>query len=136
MNLQQRQEGKRRDKRENTPCCGRNSNYQAESAAYQSDKTLKENRDKLSAESAKSLEEAIAKLNEVREGSDKDALKAALEALQQVTYKVAEEMYKASGAAAGAPGAAPPPPGAESAAPGSQATPKKDDVVDAEFRTN
>ena len=75
---------------------------------------------------------AIKGLNEVREGQDKDAIKAALEKLQQSSYKVAEEMYKATG---GAPGSeATPPPGADAgAAPGSSAKPK-DDVVDAEFR--
>ena len=108
---------------------------QAEAAAYQSEKTLNENREKLSAENAKSLEDAIAELNKVREGTDAAAIKTQLEALQQVTYKVAEELYKAGAtpdAAAGgaAPGAAP------DAAPGSQATPKQDDVVDAEFRSN
>jgi molecular chaperone DnaK len=79
------------------------------------------------------LEAAIKSLNEVREGQDKDAIKGALERLQQSSYKVAEEMYKATG---GAPGAGAPPPGAEApggAAPGSSAKPK-DDVVDAEFR--
>ncbi|WP_224362191.1 molecular chaperone DnaK [Hyalangium versicolor] len=104
---------------------------QAESQAYAAEKMIKENKDKLSADSVKSLEEAVANLNKVREGQDKDAIKSALDALQQVSYKIAEEMYKATGQAGGAP----PPPGAggPSAAPGSQATPK-DDVVDAEFR--
>ncbi|WP_225411421.1 molecular chaperone DnaK [Stigmatella hybrida] len=103
---------------------------QAESQAYAADKMLKENKDKLSADGAKALEEAVTELNKVREGQDKDALKAALEKLQQASYKVAEEMYRATGQAGGVP-----PPGAEpSAAPGSQAAPKKDDVVDAEFR--
>jgi molecular chaperone DnaK len=103
---------------------------QAESQAYAADKMLKENKDKLSADNAKALEEAVANLNKVREGQDKDAIKSALEALQQASYKVAEEMYRATGQAGG-----PPPPGeGPSAAPGSQATPKKDDVVDAEFR--
>ncbi len=103
---------------------------QAESQAYAADKMLKENKDKLSADSAKKLEEAVANLNKVREGQDKDAIKSALEALQQASYKIAEEMYRATGAA---PGAQPPPGAGPSAAPGSQATPK-DDVVDAEFR--
>ena len=102
---------------------------QAESQVYAAEKMLKENKDKLSAEAAKSLEEAVANVNKVREGQDKDALKSALDALQQASYKIAEEMYRATGAAGGAP----PPPGGPSAAPGSQATPK-DDVVDAEFR--
>jgi molecular chaperone DnaK len=101
---------------------------QAESQAYAAEKMLKENKDKLSADAAKSLEEAVANVNKVREGQDKDAIKTALDALQQVSYKIAEEMYRATGQAGG-----PPPPGGPSAAPGSQATPK-DDVVDAEFR--
>jgi molecular chaperone DnaK len=105
---------------------------QAESQSYAADKMVKENKDKLSADSAKAIEDAVAGLNKVREGSDKDAIKAALEKLQQASYKVAEEMYKATGGAPG--GAGVPPPGADAgAAPGSQAKPK-DDVVDAEFR--
>ncbi|HVG60097.1 MAG TPA: molecular chaperone DnaK [Hyalangium sp.] len=101
---------------------------QAESQVYAADKMLKENKDKLSADAAKALEEALANVNKVREGQDKDAIKSALDALQQASYKIAEEMYRATGQAGG-----PPPPGGPSAAPGSQATPK-DDVVDAEFR--
>ncbi|KFE66725.1 molecular chaperone DnaK [Hyalangium minutum] len=103
---------------------------QAESQAYAAEKMLKENKDKLSAESVTALESTLANLNKAREGQDKELLKSALNELQQVSYKIAEEMYKATGSAGG-----PPPPGAggPSAAPGSQATPK-DDVVDAEFR--
>ena len=55
-------------------------------------------------------------------------------ALEQASHKAAEEMYRAAGAQgghAGRPGRRRP-----TAAPGSQATPKKDDVVDAEFRTS
>jgi molecular chaperone DnaK len=104
---------------------------QAETQAYNAEKMLKDNREKLSADAVSSLESAIKGLNEVREGQDKEAIKAALERLQQVSYKLAEEMYKATG---GAPGAGVPPPGADvGAAPGSSAKPK-DDVVDAEFR--
>jgi len=107
---------------------------QAESQSYNAEKMIKENRDKLSPDAVSTLESALKKLNEVREGQDKDAIKAALDGLQQASYKVAEEMYKASG---GAPGAGASPPGADAgatgSAPGSSAKPK-DDVVDAEFR--
>jgi len=104
---------------------------QAESQAYAAEKMLKENREKLSPDAVTQLEAAVKDLNGVREGQDIAAIKAALEKLQQVSYKVAEEMYKAAGGT----GEAPPPPGAgePSAAPGSSAKPK-DDVVDAEFR--
>jgi molecular chaperone DnaK len=105
----------------------------AENLVYQMEKLLKENQDKISAESKSTLEEAIKNVNSVREGQDKAALRSAMERLEQASHKVAEEMYRAAGSQT------PPPPGGgpqgPSAAPGSQATPK-DDVVDAEFRTN
>ena len=105
----------------------------AEQMAYQSDKLVKENKDKLTADAAKGLEEAVAELNKVREGEDKAAIEEALGKLEQATHKAAEEMYKAAGAAGGGtpPGGTP---GGE--APAGDAGAKKDDVVDAEFRTN
>jgi molecular chaperone DnaK len=106
----------------------------AENLTYQMEKLLKENKEKLSPDSASKLESAIAGLNAVRDGSDKAALQSAMSALEEASHKAAEEMYRAAGAAAGGPGA----PGAPGAAgaPGGEAPPKKDDVVDAEFRTN
>jgi molecular chaperone DnaK len=105
----------------------------AENLVYQMEKLLKENQEKISAESKSTLEEAIKNVNSVREGQDKAALRSAMERLEQASHKLAEEMYRAAGSQT------PPPPGSgpqgPSAAPGSQATPK-DDVVDAEFRTN
>jgi molecular chaperone DnaK len=98
------------------------------------EKLLKENRDKLGADTATSLESAVKQLESVRSGNDKAAIESAMSALEQASHKAAEEMYRNSGGQAGqgaAPGAGPNPD-----APGSQATPKKDDVVDAEFRTN
>jgi molecular chaperone DnaK len=53
--------------------------------------------------------------------------------LEEASHKAAEEMYRAAGATAGGPGG-PEAPGAPAA--GGEAPPKKDDVVDAEFRTN
>jgi len=102
----------------------------AENLAYQLEKLVKENKEKLSADAAKGLEDAAKELHEVREKSDKAAIEAAIQKAEQLSYKAAEELYK-SGAAPGStatPGAQP------GAAPGSQA--KKDDVVDAEFRSN
>jgi molecular chaperone DnaK len=108
----------------------------AENLSYQMDKLLKENKEKLGADTAAALEAATKELNTVREGTDKAAIEAALAKLEQVSHKAAEEMYKAAGAAGGAPPGGPQAPGADGSAPGSQATPKKDDVVDAEFRSN
>jgi len=106
---------------------------QAENLAYQLEKLVKENGEKLSADNKTKLEEAAKALHKVREGTDKGAIEAAVKAAQEVSYKAAEELYKAGAPAGGAPGADA---GAAAggAAPGSQA--KKDDVVDAEFRSN
>jgi molecular chaperone DnaK len=104
----------------------------AENLQYQMEKLVKENRDKLAPDTVSSLESALKELETARAGNDKTAIQNAMTALEQVSHKAAEEMYRASGGQPGAtPGAGPNPD-----APGSQATPKKDDVVDAEFRTN
>jgi molecular chaperone DnaK len=107
----------------------------AENLAYQMEKLIKDNREKLSADSVQNLEEAIKSVNSAREGQDKDAIRSAIERLEQVSHKAAEELYRAAGST-GQPGQPGQPQPEPSAAPGSQATPKKDDVVDAEFRTN
>ncbi|MDX2008929.1 MAG: molecular chaperone DnaK [Myxococcaceae bacterium] len=105
---------------------------QAENMAYNLEKLVKETKEKLGAETVTKLEGAAKSLHEVRNSDDKQKLQDALKAAQEVSYKAAEEMYKATG---GAPGAAP-----EGGAPGAGAGPaaggKKDDVVDAEFRSN
>jgi molecular chaperone DnaK len=106
----------------------------AENLSYQMEKLLKENKEKLSPESASKLESAIQGLNSVREGTDKAALQSAMTALEEASHKAAEEMYRAAGAAAGGPGGPEAPGG--TGAPGAETPPKKDDVVDAEFRTN
>jgi molecular chaperone DnaK len=106
----------------------------AENLQYQMEKLVKENREKLSPDTVSSLESALKQLESVRAGNDKDAIQSAMSALEQVSHKAAEEMYRAAGAQGGQPGA--PGSGPSPDAPGSQATPKKDDVVDAEFRTN
>jgi molecular chaperone DnaK len=104
----------------------------AENLGYQMEKLLKENKDKLSPETAQKLEESMKTLESARAGTDKAAIQSATSALEQISHKAAEEMYKAAGAQAGQPAGQ----AASPDAPGSQATPQKDDVVDAEFRTN
>jgi molecular chaperone DnaK len=107
----------------------------AENLQYQMEKLVKENRDKLAPDTVTSLEAAAKQLESVRSGNDKAAIESAMSALEQASHKAAEEMYRAAGAQGGQPGA-PGAAGPNPDAPGSQATPKKDDVVDAEFRTN
>ena len=107
----------------------------AENLSYQLEKLVKENKEKLSADTIATLEAATKELNTAREGNpDKATLEAAVTKAEQTSYKAAEEMYKAAGAAGATPGADAAGAAAGAAAAGAQA--KKDDVVDAEFRSN
>ncbi len=106
---------------------------QAENMAYNLEKLVKENKEKLGAETVTKLEAAAKSLHEVRDTDDKQKLQDALKAAQEVSYKAAEEMYKATG---GAPGAGPEAGGPGAAGPAAGGGGKKDDVVDAEFRSN
>lgn len=101
---------------------------QAESLIHTTEKTLKENADKVSSADKEAIESSITALKGVIEGDDAAAIKEKSDALMQVSLKLGEAMYKAQGAAAGAGNAQ----GAEQGAP--EAEPKKDDnVVDADF---
>ena len=100
----------------------------AENLAYQMEKLLKENKEKLSSGTAKELEDLVAEAHRVRERGTADEVKAALEKLEKASHKAAEELYRAAGAAPG------PAPGAQPGAAPPQDKPKGDDVVDAEFK--
>lgn len=101
---------------------------QAESLIHTTEKTLKENADKVSSADKEAIESAITALKGVIEGDDAAAIKEKSDALMQASLKLGEAMYKAQGATAGAGNAQ----GAEQGAP--EAEPKKDDnVVDADF---
>jgi molecular chaperone DnaK len=100
----------------------------AENLAYQMEKLLKENKEKLAAETTKEIEEAVAAVHAVREKGTAEEVKAAMERLEKASHKAAEELYK---------NAAPPPaadPAAGQAGPPPAGEAKKDDVVDAEFK--
>ncbi|MCM2334185.1 MAG: molecular chaperone DnaK [Anaeromyxobacteraceae bacterium] len=101
----------------------------AENLAYQMEKLLKENKEKLGAETAKEIEEAVAAVHAIREKGTAEEVKAATERLEKASHKAAEELYKA---AAPAPGAGEPAAGQAAPPPAGEA--KKDDVVDAEFK--
>ena len=107
----------------------------AENLAYNLEKLVKENKEKLAADTVTKLEEVAKELHGIREGTDKTAIEAAVKKAEEVSYKAAEEMYKASGAAA-APGAADASAAGATPPPEAQGAGKKDDVVDAEFRSN
>ncbi|MBS1110394.1 MAG: Chaperone DnaK, partial [Anaeromyxobacteraceae bacterium] len=100
-----------------------------ENLAYQMEKLLKENKEKLSTATVAELEALVQEAHQVRERGGPDEVKAVLGKLEKASHKAAEELYKAAGTppegGAGPAGGAPPP------------QPEKkggDDVVDAEFK--
>ena len=100
---------------------------QADTMIHATRKSMEEiGDDKLEAGEKEAIEKAIAELEEVMKGSDKDAIEAKTKALAEASGKMAERMYSQQGAAGAAPGGD---------AGGAEAGAKKadDDVVDAEF---
>ncbi|HUJ82575.1 MAG TPA: molecular chaperone DnaK [Candidatus Acidoferrales bacterium] len=107
----------------------------ADNLVYQTEKVVKENRDKLSESDVKSIESAIEETRRAIADGNVERINAAAEALTKASHQIAEVLYK-SQAAAGAAGAAGG--GAQStdgAAGGAQSSGGKgqDNVVDAEF---
>jgi molecular chaperone DnaK len=94
-----------------------------ENLAYQMEKVLKDNKEKLSAGIAKEIEDGVAEAHRIREKGSADEVKAAFEKLEKVSHRAAEELYKSAGQAQESGGEKPKDEG-----------PKKDDVVDAEFK--
>ncbi|MCM1322757.1 MAG: molecular chaperone DnaK [Acetobacter sp.] len=100
---------------------------QAEGLIHTTEKTLKENSDKISSADKDAIEAAITALKGVMDGEDAAAIKEKTDALMQASLKLGEAMYKAQGEQAGATAQ-----GAEQGAPEAEAK-KDDNVVDADF---
>ena len=94
---------------------------QADSLAYQLEKLVLENREKLGDEKVRAVEQAVAAARKAMEGDDAGAIRAAVESLKKVSHEAAENLYQA---AAG--------PRTAEATPGGEPGPEGD-VVDAEF---
>ena len=58
------------------------------------EKTLKENPDKISEGDKKNIEDAIEELKKAKDGDDRGAIEAAIEKLSQVSHKFAEDLYR------------------------------------------
>lgn len=94
-----------------------------DSIIYSTEKSLNENRSKVSTDDAKAIEEAIAKGREVKDGDDLEAVKSALDTIQKEAQRIGNAMYGNSDASAGG----------EEGAPKEDGKPKEDDAKDAEF---
>ena len=91
----------------------------ADQTIYQTEKTLGELGDTISAEEKSSIQAAVDKLKEVNKGTDVEAIKAATEEVQKAFYAVSEKLYQQANPQ-GQPG---------------QQTPGDDGVVDADYET-
>ncbi len=94
----------------------------ADQTIYQTEKTLADLGDKISAEEKSSIQSAVDHLKEVNKGTDVQAIKDATEAVQKAFYAVSEKLYQQAGAQAG-PNAGANPAGGD------------DGVVDADYET-
>jgi molecular chaperone DnaK len=103
------------------------SRNRADAMVYNIEKMLKEHRDKVSADDAKAVEEALAETKKAMSEGGIDHINQATSKLETASHKLAEAMYKASSQ----PGGTPPSPDANGAS-GGESKPK-DNVVDAEF---
>jgi molecular chaperone DnaK len=91
---------------------------QADSLAYQVEKTVSENREKVPVGELSKVEAAIAEVRKAGQGDDLAAIRKATDELQRASHAMAEHLYKSA-------------PGAQRA-PGAQDTPQGSNVKDAE----
>ena len=108
---------------------------QLDSMVYTTEKTMNENKDKLSEADQAPLETALANAKKVleQEGATADEMKKSIEELTQASHKLAEVMYQqaAQSQAQGTDGGAGP--GPDAADSGSGDGKPDDDVIDAEY---
>jgi molecular chaperone DnaK len=97
--------------------------------AYQMEKMLTEQGEKVTGSDRSDIEPAITALREAAKGDDAEAIKRAMNNLEQASHKVAQQMYETSGAQPGGPQPGGPevPAGEPGPADGG------DDVIDAEY---
>ncbi len=97
-----------------------------DSLVYQTEKLLKENREKLAEADAKAVEEAVAACRSAMAEGGVDRINSATDALMRASHRVAEVLYRSGGAASASAGT----PGADA---GAAAAKPAGDVIDAEF---
>lgn len=102
---------------------------QAEGLVHSTEKTLKENADKISEADKNAIETEIKALKTALEADDISSIKEKTESLMQASLKLGEAMYKQAGAANGTAGAQ----GPDTGSAGASEQPKDDKVVDADF---
>jgi len=111
---------------------------QADTLAYSTEKSLKDYGDKVSASEKEAIQKKLDSLREALKAKNVDTIKKAMEELTQASHKLAEEIYKASAAKQQAQqqsaGPQPQGDGTQQQKEEPQDKPKKEDVIDAEYR--
>jgi molecular chaperone DnaK len=102
---------------------------QLDSMVYNTDKMLRENREKVASDDASAVEAALANARKALEGTDAAAMNAAKDQLTAAAHKLAETMYK--NASQQREGQAPPSDAGGAA--GGNGEAKSSDVIDAEY---
>lgn len=105
---------------------------EADNVIYSVEKSLTEFGDKVSEDEKTSIQAAIDKTKKALESDDVDPIKNAIQELNTVSHKLAEEMYKKASAQQAGGGADSGAGHGEGTEPGSEGKPKED-VVDADF---
>ncbi|AYD40987.1 molecular chaperone DnaK [Clostridium fermenticellae] len=78
----------------------------ADQTIYQTEKTLKDLGDKVSADDKKSIEDKVSAVKAVKDGDDLEAIKKATEDLTQTFYAISSKIYQAANPQGGAQGGA------------------------------
>jgi molecular chaperone DnaK len=98
---------------------------QGDQLAYLLEKTIKENEGQLTEADKAPLEQAIEKVREKAKADDLDALKSAVDELEQASHAFSKTIYEKAGTTAEA--------GEDGASPTAEDTAGDDDAIDAEF---
>ncbi|EGD48675.1 chaperone protein DnaK [Ruminiclostridium papyrosolvens DSM 2782] len=101
----------------------------ADSLVYQSEKSLKELGDKVSADDKAKIETGVNKVKDVLKGTDTEAIKKATEELQQAFYEISSKIYQQTQGAQADPGAA-----GFGGQQGAAGAGQDDNVVDADYK--
>ena len=100
----------------------------AEQVIYQTEKTLTELGDKVSAEDKAKIEAKLEEVKKLKDSDDTEAIKKAIDELNQEFYAVSSKIYADAGAQQGAEGSDPSQNAGEA--------PHDDNVVDADFKVD
>ncbi|MFA5310029.1 MAG: molecular chaperone DnaK [Dehalococcoidales bacterium] len=104
----------------------------ADTAAYQAEKTLRDNKDKIPADLNTEAETKIAAVKSALQGANVETIKSATQALNETMQKIGQAVYQAQQPP---PGAQPPPPGGQQPPPPPGGEGGKDEgTVEGEFR--